>query len=98
MRVEPVFYLAISFLFRNAVAFLNLASQYFLVAFRLLQIIVGEFSPLFLHFTLELLPVTGYLIPTQGHCWQSDSDGQNGGKCEHTLHNLNSQFAKKPAV
>src|SRR5208337_1459846 len=94
MRVEPLFDLAISFLFRNAVAFLYLARQYFLVAFRLLQIVVGEFSPLFLHLTLELLPVTGYLIPTQGHCWQRDSGGQSGGKCERTLHNLNSWFVK----
>jgi hypothetical protein len=61
----------------------------------LLQIIVGEFSPLFLHFTLELLPVAGYLIPTEGHCWQRDSGRQSGGKCERTPHNLNSRFVKE---
>ena len=89
MRVEPLFDLALSFLFRNAVTFLYLAGQYFLVAFRLLQIIVGEFSPLFLHFTLKLLPVTGYLISIHGHRGQRNRRGQSGCKCELTHHNLN---------
>ena len=95
MRAEPVFNLTISFLFCNAVAFLYLARQYFLVAFRLLKIIVGEFSPLFLHFALELLPVAGYLIPTQGHCWQREACGHGGGKCKHTPHNFNSLVSEQ---
>ena len=59
----PLFDLALSFLFCNAVTFLYLARQYSLVTLRLLQIIIREFSPLFLHSTFELLPITGYLIP-----------------------------------
>jgi len=53
----PSLYLMLGFLFCDAVAFLYLARQYSLVALRLLQIIIREFSPLFLHSTFELLPV-----------------------------------------
>ena len=58
----PLFDFVLSFLFCNAVAFLYLTRQYSLVALRLLQIIIREFSPLFLHLTFELLPIASYLI------------------------------------
>ena len=62
-RVVPSLYLALGFLFCDAVAFLYPACQYSLIALRLLQIIIGEFSPLFLYFACELLPVARNLIP-----------------------------------
>jgi hypothetical protein len=90
IRAQPFIDLTVGFLFRNAVTLLYLARQYFPVAFCFLQIAVGELSPLLLHSALELFPVTGYFIPTQGHFRQRDSRGQSCGKCERTLHNLNS--------
>ena len=56
-RFVPSFYLVLGFLFCDAVAFLYFPRQYSLIALRLLQIIIGEFSPLFLNFAFELLPV-----------------------------------------
>jgi hypothetical protein len=53
----------LGFVFGGSVSLLELASQLFTLAGHLVQILVGEFSPLLLHFAFELLPIAFYLIP-----------------------------------
>ena len=58
----PFVDLALGFLFRDAIALLDFSGENLLVAFHLLQVVIGEFAPLMLQLAFELLPVARYLI------------------------------------
>jgi hypothetical protein len=59
-------HLALGFLFRYSITFLNPADQ--LIAFPAdhLEIVIRQFSPLFLHSPRSLLPFAFHLIPVHG--------------------------------
>ena len=59
----PVGDLLLSFFFGYPVLLLDLSSKLITPASNRVQVIICEFSPLFLHFALELLPVSLNLIP-----------------------------------
>ena len=63
MSLFPVLDLLFGFLFCDSVFLLNLAKEDFASAGDLVDFIIGQFVPLHLHRTTELLPVTLYLIP-----------------------------------
>ena len=60
----PLVDLLLGFLFRNAVALLNFPGEKLLVAFDLLQVVIGELSPLRLHLAFELLPIADVFDPS----------------------------------
>ena len=65
MGLFPVLDLLFGFLFCDSVFLLNLAKENFASAGELVDFIIGQFVPLHLHRTTELLPVTLYLIPVR---------------------------------
>jgi hypothetical protein len=63
MRLFPAIEFFFGLLLGVAIPFLQLANELVLFAFDDLQVVIVEFSPLFLHLAFELFPVSGYLIP-----------------------------------
>ncbi len=62
-RFFKFFHLAFDLVLGDAVPLLDGAGQLIATAFDPIEFIVGEFSPLFLHFSSELLPVTFHGVP-----------------------------------
>jgi len=58
--------LLFGFILADAMAFLNLAQQFFTLAGNHVELIVGQLAPLRLNLALELFPVTFGDIPVRG--------------------------------
>src|SRR6266852_3461327 len=56
-RLEPVVHILVDLVLGEAVALLQLAFELFAAPFDHVEIVVGEFAPLFLRGALEFLPV-----------------------------------------
>jgi|TARA_R100001509_G_scaffold154637_1_gene116408 hypothetical protein len=61
--VKPVADLTVGLFAFNAIGFLNQANQFFLLAFDLIKIIVGEAAPFALDVTTHLFPTAFNLVP-----------------------------------
>jgi hypothetical protein len=59
----PIVHVASNLVFGVAISFLNLAFQLIAAATDHIKIIVGEFSPLFLHLSFQLFPVSFNPVP-----------------------------------
>src|ERR1700730_5948465 len=62
-RPEPVVHILVDLILGEAVALLQLAFELLTAALDHVEIVVGEFAPLFLGLALELLPVTFNPVP-----------------------------------
>src|SRR5262245_15179631 len=67
-RAFPGFHLLLGFVFRNAIAFLDLADELVAIPGDHVQLIVRELAPLLLDLALDLLPVALYAIPIHLCC------------------------------
>src|SRR4030095_5836919 len=63
LTIGPVGQLTIRFVFGNAISFLYAACELLALAFHAVQVIVGEFAPVFLDFALEDFPVSFDAVP-----------------------------------
>src|SRR3979490_1093654 len=65
-RLEPVIHILVDLILGEAVALLQLAFELLAATLDHIEIVVGEFAPLFLGLPFELLPVTFDPVPI--HC------------------------------
>src|SRR5258708_10319686 len=74
-RPEPVIHVLVDLILGEAVALLQLAFELLAATLDHVEIVVGEFAPLFLCRTLELLPVAFNPVPIHRHLllrWDED--------------------------
>src|SRR3982074_2816704 len=66
-RLEPVIHVLVNLVLGEAVALLQLAFELLAAALDHVEIVVGEFTPLFLGLSLELLPIAFDPVPIHRH-------------------------------